>query len=305
MELRHLRYFVAVAEELSFRRGAEREHVAQPSLSKQIKDLEGEVGVRLLDRDTAGVRLTDAGIAFLDEARAILQRAREAVTIARDANGGRRGRLVVGNVGAISSSFMPATMARFRERYPQVDVTLREMRIADQLSALAHGTIQVGLTREGGPLPAGFAHVEVVDSIICAVMSRDHPLARRARVSVADLAGETLLSFADADRTDTHGRRIQEIFAQRGIKCGPCKRVNSLESLIAMVAGSHGVTLLPRLAVARHDYGVVAKALKESGTDLRFTLSAVWRDDSTSRLARNFVNIMRESAGQSAPAVRG
>src|SRR5664279_401085 len=117
MELRHLRYFVTVAEELNFRRAAERLHVVQPALSRQIKDLEYDLRVRLLDRDTVRVRLTDAGRVFLDEARQILAHAERAKEMARDAAAGRRGRLVIGNVGPVTTSFMPASLTAFRARY--------------------------------------------------------------------------------------------------------------------------------------------------------------------------------------------
>src|SRR4051812_45154916 len=110
MELRHLRYFVAVAEELNYRKASERLRVAQPALSSQIKDLEFDVGVRLLDRDTGGVRLTDAGAAFLEEARLILAHAEQAVAVARGAAKGRGGRATVGFFAPIFMGVMPAPL---------------------------------------------------------------------------------------------------------------------------------------------------------------------------------------------------
>src|SRR5215217_6751400 len=123
MELRHLRYFIAVAEALNFRRAAEQLRVAQPALSKQIRDLEDELGARLLDRNTAGVRLTDAGAVLLNEARQILLAAQQAAIAVRDAAQGRRGRIVIGNIGAMSAAILPSNLTAFRERYPDVDVT--------------------------------------------------------------------------------------------------------------------------------------------------------------------------------------
>src|SRR3954468_24795318 len=136
MELRHLRYFVAVADELNYRRAAEKLRVAQPALSSQIKDLEHEVGARLLDRDTGGVRLTDAGAAFLDEARLIVAHAQRAAGIAREAAKGRRGRINIGYYAPLVMGFMPESLRVFHARYPDVDVALHEMSILDQTEAL-------------------------------------------------------------------------------------------------------------------------------------------------------------------------
>src|SRR3954470_17700247 len=120
MELRHLRYFVAVGEALNFRKAAERLRVAQPALSSQIQDLEADVGARLFDRNTAGVRLTDAGGAFLAEVRQILAHAERAGTVAREAARGRRGRLIVGYFAPIFMGLMPGSLKAFREKYPEV-----------------------------------------------------------------------------------------------------------------------------------------------------------------------------------------
>src|SRR3954447_15768036 len=120
MELRHLRYFVAVAEELNYRKASERLRVAQPALSSQIKDLESDVGATLLDRDTGGVQLTDAGTVFLEQARLIVAQAQHAVVAAQEAAQGRRGRLTLGYFAPIFMGLMPATLRAYRERFPDV-----------------------------------------------------------------------------------------------------------------------------------------------------------------------------------------
>src|SRR5262245_60235793 len=128
MELRHLRYFVAVAEALSFRGAAERLRVAQPALSKQIRDLEDECGARLFDRNTSRVRMTDAGAVLLEEARQLLAQANRLPALVRDAAQGRRGRLIIGNIGSLTAGFLPASLAAFHAKFPDVDVTLIELR---------------------------------------------------------------------------------------------------------------------------------------------------------------------------------
>lgn len=292
MELRHLRYFVAVAEALSFRRAAERLRVAQPSLSKQIRDLEESIGARLLHRNTGGVMLTDAGAVLLEEARDLLERVEMAAGAARDAASGRGGRLTVGNLGAVSAGFLPATLSAFRSRYPQVEVNLHEMSMPDQVAALQAGTIQVGFTIDrGASLPAGVEWTEVLQSRVAVAMGRDHPLARQQRVSLADLVDETFLCIGETERHNLHRQRIQAIFAARGLRHRPVRRVNSFESLIAMVAGDHGLSIM--LPVARNTEDVVFRRIKEDGDDLIVELSAVWRKGLASQTAQNFVEVLR------------
>src|SRR5882672_9114659 len=173
MELRHLRYFVAVAEQLNYRKAADQLRVAQPALSSQIKDLEAEVGVRLLDRDTGGVRLTDAGAAFLAEARLIAAHAQRAAGIARDAAKGRRGRINIGYFAPLVMGFMPESLRSFHAKYPDVDVALHEMSLIDQIAALEAGTIHVGFSLgDAFHIPPTLKSVEVARSPIRAVVGR-------------------------------------------------------------------------------------------------------------------------------------
>lgn len=293
VELRHLRYFVAVAEALNFRRAAERLHVAQPALSKQIKDLEGDVGAKLLHRSTGGVMLTDAGTVFLDEARDILERVDMAVSAARDAATGHGGRLIVGNLGALSAAFLPATLSAFRARHPQVEVHLHEVSINGQIEALQAGRIHVGFGIDRGDvLPPAFERVLVMKSRIAVALGRDHPMARQSVVSLADLASESLLSFGETETHNLHRQRIQEIFSARGIRHRAVRRVNSYESLIAMIAGDHGVSMM--LPMARKHESIVYRRIKEDGKDLQVSISVIWRKVGESSIARSFVEILRE-----------
>jgi DNA-binding transcriptional LysR family regulator len=312
MELRHLRYFVTVAEELNFRRAAERLHVVQPALSRQIKDLEYELRVRLLDRDTVRVRLTDAGRVFIEEARQILAQAERAGDMAREAAAGRRGRLIIGNVGPVTTSFMPASLTEFRARYPEVAVTLMEIEPGEQISALESGVIQVGFTVEKDPvLPAHLRRLRVLRSPMCAVVGPGHRLAGVKRISLAELAGEKLLSFA-GHKSQTHADLVRGMFVANGLKAGPTKIVEGFESLLAMIAGGQGVSLMPQHISLSGADKVEIIPLKEATDDLVFELSAVWRDGETSPLARNFVDLLRElkkpsprqASAASAPRVR-
>ena len=144
MELRHLRYFVAVAEELSFRKAAQRLNISRPALSKQVKDLEDEIAVKLLDRDTVSVSLTKAGELFLEDSQKLLVLAEQAIERANQAQSGHRGKLRIGSVGIIATDFLPKTLKIFHQKYPGVEVAFVEMLPAEQLDALAQGRIDIG-----------------------------------------------------------------------------------------------------------------------------------------------------------------
>ena len=298
MELRHLRYFTAVAEELNFRKAAERLRVAQPALSSQIKDLEDEVGVLLLDRDTRSVRLTDAGAVYLDEARLILAHAVRAVGVAREAAQGRRGRLAVGYFAPIFMGLMPASLKAFREKYPEVEVVLEELAIADQLAALEAGTIQIGFTvARGLPIPPQLKSVEVTRSPIRAVMAVGHRLAGQAKVSLAELATEQLLSFVPRKgAVSVQGEIIKGFFANRGLKIRPVQQIDGVESYRAMLESGLGVSLMAESGSLAQSRDLVLKPLKEKGPDLFMELRALWRADQTSQLTANFIAVMLEAA---------
>lgn len=294
MELRHLRYFVAVAEALSYRSAAESLHVAQPALSKQIKDLEADVGVRLLDRDTGGVTLTDAGVVFLEEAKDILERAEMAAHAAREAAAGKGGRLTIGSVGPISVSLLPGALAAFRQKFPRVEINLHDFAMPHQFTALRRGEIQLSFAiDQHGEVPDDLESTEVFEGELAVVLGREHPLARRTVVSLADISDETLLSVGNPGRHELHRKMIGGIFAARGIPHRPLKIVNGLESLVALIAGGHGVSLLLPSSRSAGSDGIVFRRIKEQGEDLKIRLLAIWRKRGGSQLVQNFVQMLR------------
>src|SRR5258707_14130145 len=185
MELRHLRYFQAVADELSFTRAATRLRVAQSAVSAQIQDLENELGVVLLERSRRRVRLTAAGQAFNEAAERILRSVEEASRQARRIGQGEYGTLAVGFIGSQSHEWMPRVLKRFRGKYPDVEVTLSEMHPSQQLEALLARTLDVGLVGpiDGRP-PAGREFELGSAESPVAVMPNDHRVARRPKHAV-------------------------------------------------------------------------------------------------------------------------
>ncbi|MDB6079942.1 MAG: LysR family transcriptional regulator [Akkermansiaceae bacterium] len=292
MELRHLRYFVAVAEELSFSRAAARLHVTRPALSKQIKDLEEQTGVRLLDRDTVRVSLTDAGAVFLAEAQAILSNVEEATRLAREAQNGRRGRLKIGSVGQISTSFLPEALKAFHHEFPDIEVTFAEMNPVDQLSALAAGQIHIGFAygNDVEHMP-GMDSLLLVRSTFGVSVSRHHPLATRETIRMAELSKDTFL-FLGEESTSTHRRDIVQMFRDEAAFPGPSREISGFESLLTMIAADQGISMLPEILDLTKSHGIVTVPLDLSKAGADFTMWAVWRKNIDSLMVRNFIRLL-------------
>ena len=294
MELRHLRYFIAVADALNFRCASEQLRVAQPALSKQIKNLEEDIGVTLFHRNTGGVRLTDAGAVFLDEARDILERVEMAILAARDAQLGLRGRLAIGNLGALSSSFLASTLSIFHSQYPLIEVNLIELNLREQLAALKSGLIQIGFTLKDNPeIDAGFESLPIFEGPLTVAMGRSHPLSQKSRISLHEIAHESLFYLGQSEHEDIHRKRIHAIFASRGIKHNPIKRISSFASITTLIAADHGLSILLENSHSSDD--IVFCPIQETGEDLLINLSAIWLKERHSQLAKSFVDVLLQN----------
>ena len=195
MELRHLRYFVMVAEELHFGRAAARLHISQPPLSQQIKQLETELNVLLLRRTNRRVELTDAGKQFLVEARRVLAQVEQAVQVAQRTHRGEIGHLTVGFVGTAAYQIVPLILQRYRQTYPEVTLTLREMATPEMRVAITMGEIDVGLLRAGVEEPNVATELLLQERLVVA-MARGNPLAAQHQgVTMASLATEPFVMF--------------------------------------------------------------------------------------------------------------
>lgn len=255
-ELRRMRYFVTVAEELHFGRAAERLHMAQPPLSQAVRGLEESVGARLLERTTRRVALTAAGEAYLRHARDVLARVERARQDARRIEAGLEGRLVVGCVGSATYSLLPRFARALRAELTSVDLAVRgEMLTADQVAALRDGTIDLGLMRP----PADRTGVVVTrlrsDRLVLAVPD-EHPLARRRRAFVRDLAGATLLTHPGGGRSAMFDV-AQRALSEARVAPGAVQEVAETSTLVMFVAAGLGLAVLPEPARALALEGVV------------------------------------------------
>jgi DNA-binding transcriptional LysR family regulator len=283
VELRHLRYFLAVAEERHFGRAAERLHMAQPPLSQQIRQLEAELGVRLLERTTRKVELTDAGSAYLQRVREILAEVDDAGQEVRRVAAGLQGRLVVGCVGSATYSLLPAFARALREELPGIDLAFRgEMLGPAQVSALLAREIQLALLRPPVDEPALRVAALRTDRLIVALPD-GHRLARRRRLGVADLRGEDMVAHASG-RSVMHGT-VLALCREAGFEPRIRHEVAETSTLVTFVAAGLGIAVVPEPVSGLGVTGATYRPL--AGRAARIDLvSAVRADDSSPALAR-------------------
>jgi DNA-binding transcriptional LysR family regulator len=290
MELRHLRAFAAVAEELHFGRAAARLHIAQPPLSQQIRHLERDLGVQLLERTTRRVRLTNAGAVFLEHACRVLaeaDRARESVLLTEQ---GERGEIRLGLTGATTWRLLPRVTRAYRVRYPLVRLELHPTVFSGaQINALLDGGIDVGLLR--APVPVPLASRTLLDEELVAVLPDDHPLAVRPSVPLADLAEENFVSYPD--RQGSHLRETaMRACASAGFWPRVVQEAQDTYTVVALVAAAVGVALLPASAEWLHFEGVTFRPV--TGADVRVPVALAWRPNNGSPVLAGFLAVADE-----------
>jgi DNA-binding transcriptional LysR family regulator len=292
MDLRHLRYFVAVAEERHFGRAADRLHMAQPPLSQAVRQLEADLGVELLRRTTRRVDLTAAGHAYLERARAILAEVDAAAHLARRVAAGVVGHLTIGCVGSATYSLLPALSRQLSAELPGVDFSFRgEMLAPDQASALRTGAIDVALLRP----PVADLSIKVLplrsDRLVVALPA-DHHLAGRAQVRAADLAGVDLIVHSADRRSAMYDVALR---ALRDARVEPRIRheVAETSTLVTLVAGGLGAAIVPEPVTALPLDHVVYRPLIQPAATVDLAV-AHRADRSEPHLART-VEIIRRS----------
>jgi DNA-binding transcriptional LysR family regulator len=243
MELRHLRYFVAAAEEQNVTRAATRLHVSQPPLSRQIKDLEDELGVKLFERSARAVRLTQAGRVFLDEARAVLARADSAIQTVK-AVAGRGGELHVAYAPSLTVEILPETLRRFQRDNPGVRVSLHDLSTEEMLKGL-QGQLDAAMMIDPGPKAVRGLHFEELYRYPMRVAAHaSHPAASARTVRLQDLSAERLIGYSRADYPEYY-ERLRAIFSPLQKRPQLAEEHDSSTSLIAAVEAGRGVALVP------------------------------------------------------------
>ena len=270
-ELSQLRRFVAVAEKLHFRRAAAHINMAQPPLSRQIRLLEHEAGVVLLDRTTRAVRLTPAGRVFLRDARRMLQAAENAVRDARRVAGGEAGEVTIAFTAASSYAYLPRLVSLIRTRMPEVELTLREMVTSAQLDALQAGEIDFALCRP--PVArAGVRAVRVHREPLRLALPADHLLADKAEIAIEDIGGEPLITYPPVEGRYLHDL-VASLYHMAGIAPSRVQHITQTHSIMALVGAGIGIAVVPQAAERLQQAGVVLRALTsaaETTADLMF-----------------------------------
>lgn len=287
MELRHLHYFVAVAEELHFGRAAERLHIAQPPLSQQIQSLEQELGVQLFYRTKRQVQLTEAGELFLPEARMTLTQAELAVQTVRKAGRGEIGRFTLGFVGSATSELLPELIRRFHQQFPEVELQLREMTTAQQVRALRDRRIQIGILRP--PIPSESLNVwTLVRETLIVALPETHPLAPLDQIEVSALATENFIIFPRQQGQGLHDQIIS-LCQQAGFSPRIVQEAIQMQTITSLVAAELGVAIIPSSAHLLRHRGLVYRPLHP---EVQATeLAMAWHKDDQSPILCNFVQL--------------
>lgn len=245
MELRHLRYFVAMAEEKSFSKAAERLFISQPPLSRQIKQLEEEMGVLLIDRDQRPLKLTEAGVFFYEHAIQILKKSDNlrAMTMRK---GKFDGSLSIGFVASILYGTLPRVISRFRKVYPNIEIKLHELNSWQQTQALTNGKIDVGFGRLFFE-DAAVRRILLREESLLVATPIDHPIIQRRQstITIADLANENLLLYPKAPRPSFIDF-VLSLFEERNIEPNSFSEVSELHVALGLVAAGEGITIVPQ-----------------------------------------------------------
>ena len=287
MELRHFRYFVAVAEEENVSRAALKLHVSQPGLSRQIRDLEDEIGFSLFERSAKSVRLTKAGKVFLTEAREVLLHAEEAVKKARAISGGISGELNVGYAPSLTVQILPQMLRAFQGEHPHVRVTLHDLSSEEMLTQLGSQKLQVALTvRPPAKLLRGLSFKEIARYAMVVAVAPNHPLAKLKAITLAQVAPEPLIGLNRKDYPEAHVE-TKRLFAAIGLKPNLAEEHEGGTSIIAAVEAGRGIALVPSSLACIVGTRVKLLPLKPALPPI--SVGAVWRADESSNSAEQFV----------------
>lgn len=295
MELRHLRYFVAVAEGLNIRRAAEKLRISQPPISRQINDLESEIGAKLFDRSNRKLRLTHAGESFLKEAIDILNRVQHATRLAQAVSRGETGTLVIAYGGPVSGMLPASVMRQCRDAFPWMELVIREMSLQDQVTALLENQIDLGYV--------GFRTAELEDILcfesICRVellitLPSNHPFVKREKLRLEELADEHFI-LVERTASPTAYERLINILKSAGFIPNVTHQTDKAQNLLRLVAAGFGMSLVPDFYKNYAMPDVEFRPLKDK---IEIEWHVAWRRDNESPLLRTFLHILREDIGK-------
>ena len=292
MELRHLRYFLTVAEELHFGRAAERLHIAQPPLSQQIRQLENELGFELFHRTKRKVELTEAGKAFLTEVQQIFRQLEQAIFWGRQVSRGEVGQLVVGFVSSAAYNILPDFLLQFRNSNPNINLELHELTTDEQLRWLQSGRIDIGFVRP--PVDENIYGSKIVfqESLIVAV-PENHRLANLEKISLKSLMDESFILFPRFLAPGLYDLIIS--FCQQ-FDFSPklAQEAIQMQTIVSLVAAQIGIAIVPESLQNLQRTGVVYKSFIEETPQV--SIAMIWRRNDVSIILERFLEVSQDIA---------
>ncbi|AZC23849.1 MULTISPECIES: LysR family transcriptional regulator [Pseudomonas] len=293
LDLRRLRYFLTVAEELHFGRAALRLHLAQPPLTRQISTLENELGFRLFDRTSRAVSLTPQGQHFLPYAQAVLEQVERAQVMADKLAAGSAGQLALGYASSIAlSELFSQALQAFAQRFPQVQLTLVEGASVSQWGQIVDGRIDIGLSRMQPPEELSEIHTRSLgDEPLVAALASDSPLAARAEVNLAALSEYPLIQFPTGYGSGLN-EAIEQLYRRNDLPLRPGPSGRQITSIIALVAAGQGIALVPSCTQTLARKGVTYRPVTDLGASA--PLLVLTRSQGRSHLVEAFLGVIDE-----------
>lgn len=293
MELRQMKYFLVVAEELHFGRAAARLHISQPPLTVHIKKLEEELGVVLFDRTSRRVSLTSAGVRFQDRARVLLRELEDTVDDVREVHRGRRGRVRVGFVSSASYQLVPTVVQQMRERQPGIHVELYPMATGEQMEALQDGLLDVGIMRDA-PVESGLTFTTLVTEEMVAVLPSSHALADQRMVRAEDLRDVPMVLFPYQSMPG-YVTSVLDIFHDIGHSPDVVQRAVNQENVMGLVAAGVGASILPESFSGFSFPGVVTRPIAQAP---KTRLEMVTNLGPASTISQTFISVLKDAAAE-------
>jgi DNA-binding transcriptional LysR family regulator len=291
MELRHIHYFIAVAEELHFSRAAERLHISQPPLSQQIRDLEDELGVKLFERTKRQVNLTEAGSVFLERSYRVLAQLEQAIEATQQIGRGEVGRLSIGFVDSAMYTLLPEIVRVFRAQFPAVELRLHELTTAQQIQALCDKQVDVGIVRSAISGPGLSVECLLPESLVLA-LPENHPLSAQTRVSLSTLANEAFILFP-VKMGPVFYEQIMTICQQAGFRPKVAQEAVQMQTIVGLVAAGLGIAIVPASLQNFHRSGVIYRPLQEQIP--KSGLYLAWRQHDASPVISAFLSLARKT----------
>ncbi|MDR5774049.1 MULTISPECIES: LysR substrate-binding domain-containing protein [unclassified Caballeronia] len=287
MELRHLRYFLTVARTLNFTKAADELHMAQPPLSRQIRELEEEIGVALFERRGKRVFLSSAGQVFEERARQILKDTNSAIVDSQRAARGETGRVAVGFFEHIAYTLLPPLLRDFQQRYPAVTVELQWFSSAEQINALNRGDVDLAFVRSLPPNKQ-LNSVLLLQEPFYVAIAKDNPLAAKRRISIRDCKQLRVINYRKDVAPDYHAA-INQLCALAGFSPSTSFEMGQIYASLGLVSAGFGVTLVPASVQRTHMENVVFRPLREEHTKSELYLA--WKEPNSSAALGAFVEL--------------